>query len=235
MASCKLGEEIFRMLVEMLCCNLGGKKSLIFDYLLLQMSLHHPFGAQANSDAAYAFNWEVWKPLMNYLYSALCNEVEYILRQRLTTDNIPTLSSNFLQLFVDVAKQVFRSGVLDVTQHDTMDCSLPIPKKKPRLEIGLPALVGAIQGPGKDNKWAWLCILSRLVHCYPETLEASQFLPLLETAAALQAESKCFVTRHYLYELLTQLVIRQNKLNAAELDLERVDALWHRIWETSLR
>lgn len=232
MASCKLGEEISRILVEMLYYNLGGKNNLIFDYLLLQMSLHHPFGAEANSDAAYAFNWSIWKPLMSYLYSALCNEVEYILRQRLNTENIPVLGANFLQLFVDVIKQVFDNGILDVTKHNILDCSLPI-SKKPKLEIDVSTLVRLIQG--QDNKWAWLCILSRLIDCYPETVEASQFVPLLETSATLQAECKCSVTRHYLYELLTQLITLQNKFNSKDLDLERVDALWQRLWETSLR
>lgn len=54
----------------------------------------------------------------------------------------------------------------------------------------------------------------------------------------MQAECKDLVTRHYLYRLLTVMVLAQAQLPVEYLDadkLDSLDSLWSTVWETSLR
>ncbi|GLV35047.1 telomere fusion [Carabus blaptoides fortunei] len=241
MACCRLGEDIVHSIIDLYeprYENHGGKKSLIFDNLLLQLRLHHPRGVTENSDSAFACNWTNWKALLRSMYSILSTEVEIIKRPGpvKSGNKIPSLWPNFLSLFVEVCKQVFSTGVFDITQasvivnyHDT--CSQPL-SKKARVETGVSAIIFSMQHKGN---WPWLCILAELLSTYPEIAKPDDFLQLLKVSASMQAECKDLVTRHYLYKLLTAMVLAQDALPEEYLDVEKIDSLWSTVWETSLR
>lgn len=80
-----------------------------------------------------------------------------------------------------------------------------------------------------------LCILAELLTTYREIVKPDDFLKLLRVSASMQAECKDLVTRHYLYRLLTVMVLAQDQLSVEFLDVDKLDSMWSTVWETSLR
>jgi hypothetical protein len=75
----------------------------MFDFLLLQMHLHHPHGTRECDGAAYAYSWEKWRCQLKCIYSLVDKEMHNIQRNR---GKVQVLKENFLQLAVEICKQV---------------------------------------------------------------------------------------------------------------------------------
>jgi hypothetical protein len=76
----------------------------MFDFLLLQMQLHHPYGTKEGEGAAYAYSWEKWRSQLKSLYVLVDTEIHNVQRNKC---RVQVLRENFLQLAVEVCKQVF--------------------------------------------------------------------------------------------------------------------------------
>lgn len=75
----------------------------MFDFLLLQMHLHHPHGTREGDGAAYAYSWEKWRCQLKSIYSLVDTEMHNIQRSR---GKVQMLKENFLKLAVEICKQV---------------------------------------------------------------------------------------------------------------------------------
>ena len=78
-------------------------QSLLFDFLLLQMHLHHPHGAKEGEGAAYAYNWERWRGEVKKIYDLVHTEIYHINKNK---NKVTELKDNFLELTVEVCNQV---------------------------------------------------------------------------------------------------------------------------------
>jgi hypothetical protein len=76
----------------------------MFDFLLLQMHLHHPHGTRQGEGAAYACSWEKWQIQLKSIYRLVVTEIQNVQGNRC---KIQVLRESFLQLAVEVCKQVW--------------------------------------------------------------------------------------------------------------------------------
>jgi predicted secreted Zn-dependent protease len=67
------------------------------------MHLHHPHGTRERDGAAYAYSWEKWRCQLKSIYVLLNTEMSNIQRNR---GKVQELKENFLQLAVEICKQV---------------------------------------------------------------------------------------------------------------------------------
>jgi hypothetical protein len=78
----------------------------MFDFLLLQMHLHHPHGTREGEGASYAYNWEKWRNRLKSVYSLVDTEMYNFQSIKC---KVKVLRENFLQLAVEICKQVWGS------------------------------------------------------------------------------------------------------------------------------
>ncbi|KAJ9577915.1 hypothetical protein L9F63_025228, partial [Diploptera punctata] len=197
MATCKFGEDIVKCIIglyEHRQEDSYNKKGLMFDFLLLQMHLHHPHGAREGEGAAYAYNWDKWREQLKNIYALVDTEIHNIQRNK---NKVTELKDNFLQLAVEVCKQVFEgtSNVLDMTNipglNETMSYSMT---KKRRIVAGIQAVTDFLS----QDTWVWLCVLSSLLSKYPCVLKLEEFSALLRQLAELQSSCKDSIVMGYL-------------------------------------
>jgi hypothetical protein len=78
-------------------------------YCIIQMALHHPYGAQKGSSSAYAHDWEKWQGIMSHVFHLLQNELRACIEStkiRSNRNQEPTISSDIVILTVEIYKQV---------------------------------------------------------------------------------------------------------------------------------
>jgi hypothetical protein len=81
----------------------------MFDFLLLQIHLHHPYGTKEGEGAAYAYSWEKWRSQLKSVYVLVDTEIHNVQRNKC---RVQVLKENFLQLAVEVCKQVFAQTIV---------------------------------------------------------------------------------------------------------------------------
>ncbi|XP_069700137.1 serine-protein kinase ATM isoform X2 [Periplaneta americana] len=237
--TCKFGEDITKCVVGLYEHRLEDrydKKGLIFDFLLLQMHLHHPHGSREGDGAAYAYNWEKWRHELKLIYSLVDTEMHNIQRSK---GRDPYLRENFLKLAVEVCKQIFEdsSNVLDVTNILALnDSTFSVPPKRRRVVTGIQAILDAVNVPNRTQAiWPWFSLLTSLFSKYPNALKEEDFLPLLRQVAELLSTCKDPILMGYLCQCCESLLKVEQYMNNAQLNLKEANLLWLRIWETTLR
>lgn len=115
MACCKLGEEIFRKLIEIYEGNSNDDKIKlkIVDFFLLQVAIHNPGGVKVGSPSAYAVSWDIWQRCLTNIYDIITNEIDKSLESRIRNQSffvvkkgINHVNETFSCLFVGVCRQV---------------------------------------------------------------------------------------------------------------------------------
>lgn len=84
----------------------------MMEYLLLQVNLHHPYGAVEGTPSAYAVSWPHWKECLNVLYKMIiCCELSNDHRNIKHPSTIAVLNGGCVELhstFLNLAVEVFR-------------------------------------------------------------------------------------------------------------------------------
>ncbi|PSN31646.1 hypothetical protein C0J52_20497 [Blattella germanica] len=154
MATCKFGEDVTGYvtdLYEQRFEDSTNKKDMLFSFLLLQIQLHHPHGAKQEEGAAYAYNWEIWKKHLKSIFLVVDTEIHFVQKYR---NKISEFKNNFLELAVEICKQVFQDKV-DVADiyalNDTITHSMA---KRRKVVSGIQAVVDSLN----QDTWPWFVI-----------------------------------------------------------------------------
>ncbi|XP_068082647.1 serine-protein kinase ATM [Anabrus simplex] len=148
MACCHFGENVLVPVIHLYDKMSKEKKDIVFNFLLLQMHLHHPLGATSSEGAAYAFNWDQWQHKLNSLYALIESKINKMHEIKSDFYRETSLHPVFLQFAVEVCKQVFfnNCSALDVTVMVTNEeaSATPSPKRR-RVLVGIQAVMDTIR------------------------------------------------------------------------------------------
>lgn len=233
LACCKFGEKIFNRtfgLYQSRYEDHGELKSLIFEFMLLQMNLHHPNGAFEGSNSAYAYDWDEWRTQLKLLHSMITQEMDLKIRCKSDAAR-QKLQTNFLQLTVEVFRQIFHPNneSTNSVQLSTDDEIGPDPKRR-KLETSISSIVQTIQ---QQSAWPWMIVFKELLNVYPDTIAPGDYTSLLQVLGNLQIECKDPNTSLHLFNLLAAMAQNQQAIADEFMDSNFVEVQWSKIWETT--
>ncbi|XP_049947955.1 serine-protein kinase ATM-like [Schistocerca serialis cubense] len=236
MAVCHLGEMIVPRVLH-LFDKLSKEKNLVVEFLLLQVRLHHPAGASRSDvlGAAYAANWDLWHSHLRSMFALVDSELSYThtKKQRATV-----ISNTFLQLAVEVCKQVFhehsRSNSNQSINVHEPTCS-PVLKKR-RIAGGLRDIVNNISKMNTPKEcWPWLTFLSEYISHYCETVMTEDYVSLLTVVTDQLNSCRDTLLMAHLCRCCSSLLKVDKNLREDFVDSGVVVKLWKNILDVVLR
>ncbi|XP_047109240.1 serine-protein kinase ATM-like [Schistocerca piceifrons] len=236
MAVCHLGEMIVPRVLH-LFDKLSKEKNLVVEFLLLQVRLHHPAGASRSDvlGAAYAANWDLWHSHLRSMFALVDSELSYTHTKK---QKATVISNTFLQLAVEVCKQVFhehsRSNSNQSINVHEPTCS-PVLKKR-RIAGGLRDIVNNISKMNTPKEcWPWLTFLSEYISHYCETVMSEDYVSLLTVVTDQLNSCRDTLLMAHLCRCCSSLLKVDKNLREDFVDSGVVVKLWKNILDVVLR
>ncbi|XP_049852036.1 serine-protein kinase ATM isoform X1 [Schistocerca gregaria] len=236
MAVCHLGEMIVPRVLH-LYDKLSKEKNLVVEFLLLQVRLHHPAGASRSDvlGAAYASNWDLWHSHLRSMFALVDSELSYTHTKK---QKATVISNTFLQLAVEVCKQVFHehsraNSNQSINVHEST--SSPVLKKR-RIAGGLRDIVNNISKMNTPKEcWPWLTFLSEYISRYCETVMSEDYVSLLTVVTDQLNSCRDTLLMAHLCRCCSSLLKVDKNLREDFVDSGVVVKLWKNILDVVLR
>ncbi|CAH2005984.1 unnamed protein product [Acanthoscelides obtectus] len=239
MACCKFGENIVEHFIDIYDTAENVLKVLLIEFFLLQTVIHHPDGAYENEPRSYAHNWTSWNKYLRWIYTLLNKEIHKCFKSHsfsgcffIVKGQYNTLAKDFLILFVDVSRQVFRKPDIDVSM--TIDCSTAEqgPQKRQKLDLGLKSYINKVE---LTKSWLWIRITSQILQKYPDLIDIGDYKTFLRILYTVQIESNEPNVLNNVYSCFSTMLNIIDDVSKDALESQEIAALWNDIGVATMR
>ncbi|XP_071438660.1 uncharacterized protein [Hetaerina americana] len=221
--SCKFGESVLDIVLK--CYDPTASevimlKSLVLEFLIFLLKIHHPNGAIMGSVGAYTHDRQKWENGLKQMYFLMREEIKWV-RKRLSTEE--PLLGRFLDFSVEVSYQMMN---LSGEENDTDGPSnLTVAK-----ESGIQMVISLLRELPEQSAWPWLYIISFLIRKY-HCLDESSCILILDNLTAFISLSKDRVTLDCLFRCCCSVAQVQILNTDNMLEYENY---WQKIWDLAV-
>ncbi|XP_022917596.2 serine-protein kinase ATM [Onthophagus taurus] len=235
LSCCKLGEEIFFNLHPLYQRRVADDciRELLFQFCLLQIKIHHPYGASSNNVEAYAHDWDRWKKQLRTIYMIVEDELVHYSKMTMTKTPFLYQSDNILVLLaIAVCKQIFLSDDVDINVStsmllDSTTSDITQSSKRLRLNnVGFDQFVSSLQ---ESKSYPRVFVLTELLKIHPEVINFDQSADLLKILVNMYKEVK----NEHVYDCFTTILDIQSKKFPGKIS--EVEDIWNFIADEILR
>ncbi|XP_046405719.1 serine-protein kinase ATM [Ischnura elegans] len=229
--ACKFGETIMDKVLSFYDPSVSETtllKSLVLEFLIFQINIHHPIGATRSSFSYYAYDNMMWEQGLKRMTFRLKQEVIHNSQKIPVTYSGAPLRGRFVEFAVELVYQIINIPC-DREYAGEMSIYLGTPRQS-EIESGFQIVVEILKESAEGSLWCWLYIISVMLKRYQCTDERS-YIGLLEYLSEFMSTKRTGVTLDCFFRCCASFA---SVPVPSTCDVESYIPAWQKIWDATV-